>query len=161
MLYNMLCSTFFFLLYNMLYNNKKIYITRYIYPSGTQTHCWDVIYNKFLGYITCYITCKVLYSIFFCLYNGVRPVVGINHTIFFGYEGKNWRHNQLCCSLWRAYITKMVHNRRMLALLHNVIRILTVYHPGAKRRVLSPCTCTFLNWGTKFLTRMWSYVLEF
>ena len=124
----MLCSTFFFLLYNMLYNNKKIYITRYIYPSGTQTHCWDVIYNKFLGYITCYITCKVLYSIFFCLYNGVRPVVGINHTIFFGYEGKNWRHNQLCCSLWRAYITKMVHNRSMLALLHNVIRILTVYH---------------------------------
>ena len=26
--------------------------------------------------------------------------------------------------------------------------------PGAKRRVLSPCTCTFLHWGTKFLTRM-------
>ena len=26
---------------------------------------------------------KVLYSISFSLYNGVRPVVGINHAIFF------------------------------------------------------------------------------
>ena len=49
----------------MSYSKKKIYTTRYIYPSGTQTCCWDVIYNNFLGYITCYITCKVLYSISF------------------------------------------------------------------------------------------------
>ena len=117
MLYNMLCSTFH-VTFHVIQQNK-IYITRYIYPSGTQreTSCWDVIYNNFVGYIlvTCYITCKVLYSCFFCLYNGVRPVLGINHTIFFGYVGKNWRHNQLCCSLWLAYITKVVHNRRTLA----------------------------------------------
>ena len=79
-----------------------IYIMRYVYPSGTQTCCWDVIYNTFLSYITFYITRKVLYSSFFGLYNGVRPVVGINHTFCFGYVSKNWRHNQLCCSLRRG-----------------------------------------------------------
>ena len=70
------------MLYKMLYNKKK-YLTRYIYPSEKQTRCWDVVYNKFLSSITCYVTRKVLYQHFFCLYNGVRPVVGIDQNICF------------------------------------------------------------------------------
>ena len=83
------CYVAHFSLHNMLYNKREIYITRYIYPSGTQTCCWDVIYNNFSGYITCYITCKVLYSSFCCLYNRVRPVLGII-VFFLGYVGKNF-----------------------------------------------------------------------
>ena len=52
----------------------------------------------------------LLYSNFFCLCNRVRPVLGTNHNIFFGYVGKIWRHNQLCCILWLAYMTKVVNN---------------------------------------------------
>ena len=47
MLYNMLYSTFL-VTQGIISQKTKIYITRNMYPSETQTRCWDVIYNMSL-----------------------------------------------------------------------------------------------------------------
>ena len=100
------CYITCYITHNLVFSNI-CYILGYIYvictplESGTQICCWDVINNKFLGYITWYITCKVLYSIFFCLYNGSDQLLGSIIPFFLGYVGKNWRHNQLCTAFGR------------------------------------------------------------
>ena len=59
----MLNSTF------LLYNQNKIYKTHKMYPSGTQTCCWDVIYNIFSSYIVSYITRKCYIALFWPIQN--------------------------------------------------------------------------------------------
>ena len=83
----------------------------------------DVIYNNFSGYITCDITCKVLYSSFVAYITGSDQFLGSIIAFFLGYVGnlKNWRHNQLCCCLWLAYITKVVHNITKVAQANNYV----------------------------------------
>ena len=44
---------------------------------------------------------SVLYF-FFAYLTGADPFLGSIIPFFFGYAGKNWRHNQLCCSFWRG-----------------------------------------------------------
>ena len=57
------------------------YLHTFIPPALLPLHL-PPIYNTFKSY-TGYITRKVLYSRFCCLYNWVRPVLGINHNNFF------------------------------------------------------------------------------
>ena len=84
-------------------------MTGYMNPDPLQ--CWDVIYHIFVDYINCYITKVWLCKTFQCLYNRVRPVVGINSTNFFGYMGINGYVTKYV-ETFRGYIIKIVYNKR-------------------------------------------------
>ena len=113
------CYVAHFMLHNML-NIKKIYTTHYIYPSITQTCCWDVMYNIFLGSIFCCITCKVLYSIFFCSLGSILPFFLVMQVKIGDITSYVAAFGRLTQQRW--YITGTRQH-----VLNNAIRVLTAY----------------------------------